>query len=126
MALYAQQSEGHEASGFGQGALPLASRWAWERPGPAFPPAKSEVIQAPFEGPHPERRLCLTWYRSGALLTGSNLALRLHGMIDHLLLRREATLVVIVSASDRSNADPARALAAFLADAGPLPHWIKA
>jgi EpsI family protein len=123
-ALYANQGDGHEAGGFGQGAIPQRSRWAWERPGPPEGPAKSDVIQAPSEGPLPERRLCLTWYRSGALLTGSNLVLRLHAMGDHLAFHRQATAVLILSASDRFNADPAAALAAFLADIGPIDRWI--
>jgi EpsI family protein len=82
--------------------------------------AKSDVIQAPG----PERRLCLTWYRSGALLTGSNLALRLHVMADHLLFRRQATAVLILSASDRLDRDPAAAIAAFMAAVGPVDRWI--
>jgi EpsI family protein len=125
-ALYANQGEGRAAGGFGQGALPLGSRWAWERAGPATGPAKSDVIQAPSEGPLPERRLCLTWYRSGALLTGSNLALRLHAMGDHLAFRRQTTAVLILSASDRFNPDPAAALAAFMATVGPVDRWIDA
>jgi len=119
-ALYANQGQGHEAGGFGQGALPLGARWAWERPGPVVGVAKSDVIQAPG----PERRLCLTWYRSGALLTGSNLALRLHVMADHLLFRRQATAVLILSASDRLDRDPAAAIAAFMAAVGPVDRWI--
>ena len=119
-ALYANQGKGHEAGGFGQGALPLGSHWAWERPGPAVGVAKSDVIQAPG----PERRLCLTWYRSGDLLTGSNLALRLHVMVDHLLLRRQATAVLILSVSDRLDHDPAAALTAFIAAAGPVDRLI--
>jgi len=125
-ALYANQGEGHQAAGFGQGALPLRSHWAWERPGPAVGVAKSDVIEAPGAGPLPERRLCLTWYRSGALLTGSNLALRLHAMRDHLALRRQATAVLILSASDRFNRDPQAALAGFIAGVGPLDRWIDA
>jgi len=122
-ALYANQGTGHEAGGFGQGALPLGSQWAWVSPGYNVGLAKSDVIQAPgVLGP--ERRLCTTWYRSGALLTGSNLALRLHGMVDHLLLRRQATAVVILSASDRLNRDPAAAIIAFIAATGPIDHWI--
>jgi len=124
LAIYANQGTGREAGGFGQGALPLGSRWAWERAGPAMGVAKSDVIQAPSAGPLPERRLCLTWYRSGGLLTGSNLALRLHVMGDHLALRRQTTAVLIVSASDRFNRDPAAALAAFLAAVGPVDRWI--
>ena len=125
-ALYANQGQGREAGGFGQGALPLGSRWAWERPGQAVGLAKSDVIQAPSAGPLPERRLCLTWYRSGALLTGSNLALRLHAMGDHLALRPQTTAVLILSASDQLNRDPAAALAAFLVTLGPVDRWIDA
>ena len=88
--------------------------------------AKSDVIQAPSAGPLPERRLCLTWYRSGALLTGSNLALRLHAMGNHLAFTRQATAVLILSASDQFNRDPAAALASFMAMAGPVDRWIDA
>jgi exosortase A len=123
-AMYANQSKDHEAGGFGQGALPLGARWAWERPGSVSGIAKSDVIQAPTDGPIPERRLCLTWYRSGALLTGSNLALRLHVMTDHLLLRRQITAVLILSASDRFNRDPVAAIAAFRAAVGPIDRWL--
>jgi len=122
-ALYANQGTGHEAGGFGQGALPLGSQWAWASPGYPLGLAKSDVIQAPGAN-GPERRICGTWYRSGALLTGSNLALRLHAMVDHLLLRREATAVVILSASDTFNRDPAAAVIAFTAATGPIDQWI--
>ncbi len=123
-ALYANQGEGHEAGGFGQGALPLGSPWAWERAGPPFGTAKSDVIQAPGIGQAPEKRLCATWYRSGTLLTGSNLVLRLHAMVSHLLLRRQVTAIMIVSASDRFNRDPAAAIGTFLAATGPIDRWI--
>jgi len=122
-ALYASQGTGHEAGGFGQGALPLGSHWAWVSPGYPLGLSKSDVIQAPGAS-GPERRICATWYRSGALLTGSNLALRLHGMVDHLLLRRQVTAVLILSASDRFNRDPAAAIIRFLAATGPVDHWI--
>ena len=122
-ALYARQGTGHEAGGYGQGALPLGSLWAWVGPGYPLGLAKSDVIQAP--GDHvAEQRICGTWYRSGGLLTGSKLALRLHAMVDHLLLRRRTTAVVILSASDRYNADPAGAVLAFMAAAGPMDRWI--
>ncbi len=124
LAIYANQGDGRAAGGFGQGALPLGGRWSWERAAQPVGVAKSDLIQVPGDGPDPERRLCLTWYRSGSLLTGSNLALRLHAMTDHLLLRREVTAVLIVSASNRLNRDPAAAVGAFLAAAGPLDRWL--
>ncbi|EGD58947.1 hypothetical protein Y88_1009 [Novosphingobium nitrogenifigens DSM 19370] len=119
-ALYDRQGEGREAGGFGQGALPPNTRWAWERAGPAFGTGKSDIVQAPG----PEHRWCVTWYRSGELLNGSNLALRLHVMADHLLLRRRATSTLIVSASDRGAADPVVAIRAFLAATGPVDAWM--
>ena len=121
-ALYAVQDDRHKAGGFGQGAVPLGSAWAWERMGPAFADGRSEVVQAPG----PERRLCVTWYRSGPLLTGSNPALRLRVMANHLLLRREATAVLILSASDRLTANPEAAIRAFMASTGPVDRWIDA
>lgn len=121
-AIHAVQDDAHKAGGFGQGAVPLGSRWAWERVGPAFADGHSEVVQAPG----PERRLCVTWYRSGPLLTGSNAALRLRVMQNHLLLRREATAVLILSASDKLTPDPAGAIRAFIASAGPVDRWIDA
>lgn len=123
-ALYASQREGHQAGGFGQGAVPMGSRWAWERTGVALGHARAEVIQAPGTDQRTEHRLCQTWYRHGALLSGSNLALRLQVMADHLLLRRQLTSVLILSASDRLNGDPAAALAAFVKAAGPVDRWI--
>lgn len=120
-ALYAVQGEGHEAAGFGQGALPLGSRWAWERPGPALDAARSDIIQAPG----PEHRLCATWYRSGALLTGSNLALRIDTMVNHLLLRRRAVAVLILSTPVVPGADDgADTLRRFLRATGPVDAWI--
>jgi EpsI family protein len=125
-ALYANQGAGQEAGGFGQGALPLGSHWAWQRPGPAFGHVRGEVIQAFNAASGPEHRVCATWYRSGDLMTGSNLALRLHAMVDHLRLRRRVTAVLILSASDRADRDPAAAIAAFIAAAGPLDRLIDA
>jgi len=124
LAIYANQGHGREAAAFGQGDLPPGGQWAWERAGPAMAGAKSDVIEVPADGPDPERRLCLTWYRSGALLTGSNLALRGEIMADHLLLRRHATTALIVSASNRLNRDPAAAINAFLAAIGPVDRWL--
>ena len=123
-ALYANQGTGREAGGFGQGALPPDTRWAWERAGPSFGVANSALIQAPTATARPERRIALTWYRSGDLLTGSNLALRLHVMRDHLWLRRQVTAVLILSSSDVLCPDPQAALGAFLRDIGPVDRWI--
>ncbi|WP_082697648.1 exosortase A [Novosphingobium fuchskuhlense] len=124
-ALYAAQGDGKEAGGFGEGALPLGSRWAWEEPGPAFADAKSDVIQAPG----PVHRLAVTWLRTGDLLTGSNTRLKLANMEDRLLLRPRATMALILSAEAGTGTGegappPEAAIRSFLAATGPIVPWM--
>jgi EpsI family protein len=119
-ALYASQGEGREAGGFGQGAVPLGSKWAWEASGPAFADATSDRIQAPG----PVRRLAVTIYRTGALITGSNARLRLEAMVDRLLLRRRPTEVLIVSSEDGAAVPPEQSVRAFLSSAGLVGGWM--
>ncbi|WP_369405472.1 exosortase A [Novosphingobium lentum] len=119
-ALYARQDEGSEAGGFGQGAVPLGGRWAWTSPGPAVPGAVSDRIQAPG----PVSRIAVTFYHSGALLTGSNAKLKLATMRDRLLLQARPTSTLIVSAEERPGAPAAAAIAAFLQSTGPVARWM--
>lgn len=120
-ALYAAQGDGKEAGGFGQGALPLGSRWAWEEPGAAFNDAKSDVIQAPG----PVHRLAVTWLRTGDLLTGSNTRLKLANMQDRLLLRPRPTMTLILSAeAGEGLPSPEEAIRSFLAATGPVAPWM--
>lgn len=119
-ALYAAQGDGKEAGGFGQGALPMGSRWAWEAPGPAFANARSDVIQAPG----PVHRLAVTWLHTGDLLTGSNTRLKLANMADRLLLRPRATMTLILSAEAGEGAPPEESISTFLAAAGPIAPWM--
>ncbi|WP_421855210.1 exosortase A [Novosphingobium sp.] len=119
--LYASQGDGKEAGGFGQGALPLGSRWAWEEPGTAFADAKSDVIQAPG----PVHRLAVTWLRTGDLLTGSNTRLKLANMEDRLLLRPRATMTLILSAEAGEHVPPPdESIRSFLAAIGPIAPWM--
>lgn len=119
-ALYAAQRDGKEAGGFGEGALPLNSHWAWEAAGPAFADAKSDVIQAPG----PVHRLAVTWLRTGDLLTGSNSRLKLANMQDRLLLRARPTMTLIVSAEAADGAPSEAAIRAFLGATGPVAPWM--
>ncbi|NMN03670.1 exosortase A [Novosphingobium sp. SG919] len=119
-ALYAGQGEGREAGGFGEGAVPPGSGWAWEKPAPALEGAKGDMIQAPG----PVHRLALTWYRTDGWLGGSNIHLKLWNIADRLLLRPRTTATLILSSEDKANAPAAPALAAFVASAGPLDRWI--
>lgn len=119
-ALYAAQGDGKEAGGFGQGALPLQSHWAWEEPGPVFAGAKSDVIQAPG----PVHRLAVTWLHTGNLVTGSNTRLKLANMEDRLLLRARPTMTLILSAEAADGSPPEAAIRSFLAATGPIAPWM--
>ena len=118
-ALYASQGEGHEAGGFGEGALNPNSAWDWVQPGPALAGAKTDRLAADRT-----ERLCATWYKTGATLTGSNVRLKLANMADRLLLRRRATAVLIVSAEDRPGLPAEQALTRFVGATGGPEAWM--
>ena len=119
-ALYAAQGEGSEAGGFGQGAVPPDSGWAWTSTGPALEPAKSDRLL--WDGRNV--RLAATYYRSGALLTGSNARLKLANIGDRLLLRARPTQMLILSAEAHPGHDPAAAMAAFRKAIGDPGPWM--
>ena len=118
-ALYANQGEGHEAGGFGEGALTPESAWDWAQPGPPLAGAKTDRLAA-----ERTERLCATWYKTGDTLTGSNARLKLANMADRLLLRRRATAVLIVSAEERPGQPAQQALARFVAATGGAGAWM--
>ena len=118
--LYASQGEGREAGGFGQGAQPLGSIWAWEATGPGGFGGKADVIQAPG----PVHRLAVTWYRSGDLLTGSNARLKITNILDRLLLRRRTTAVLILSAEEGQGVPAEQIIREFLSATGAQAQWM--
>jgi len=119
-ALYSSQEEGREAGGFGEGALPPESGWAWVAPGRSIGGARADRIRAAG----PVERLALTWYRTGNLLTGSNLRLKLANIRDRLLLRETPTSVLILSAEESPAASADQSVRAFLDAAGPVELWM--
>lgn len=119
-AYYSAQGEGREAGAFGEGALPPGSGWSWLAPGPAMPAAKVDRLL----GPRRTQRLAATTYRTGDLLTGSNLRLKLATSADRIGLRARPTLVLILSAEQRGDGDAAQALRTFRASVGPLGPWM--
>jgi EpsI family protein len=118
-ALYSSQGEGREAGGFGQGALPDDGDWNWQSPGPAVDGGKSDRLFT-----RGIERLALTWYRTGDLLTGSNVRLKLATMGDRLLLQRQATATLILSAEESAGKPAADAIVAFRRATGPLDQWM--
>ena len=123
-ALYPDQREGREASGFGQGALMPDSPWSWIGAGPTTQGAKSDRLLAQGASARPVARLALTWYRNGGLLTGSNARLKLANMQDRLLLNDDATKLLILSSEEGLEHPAQENLDAFLSAVGPLGEWM--
>ncbi|MCK9542279.1 MAG: exosortase A [Novosphingobium sp.] len=119
-ALYAAQDDAREAGRFGEGALMPGSDWAWQSAGPGVAGVASERLLA-SDG---TGRLAVTWYRTGDLLTASNMRLKLANLSDRLLLRPRATARLILSAEESPDAPAAEAVEAFLRDAGPPGPWM--
>ena len=69
-------------------------------------------------------RLAETYYRNGDLLTGSALQLKLAVIGDRLLLRREPTTMLIISAEEQAGVQAADAINRFKQATGPLGPWM--
>ncbi len=119
-ALYSAQYEGKEAGGFGQGALRADSGWSWVNEGPPAPTAKVDRLLAAGS----IERITETYYRTGTLLSGSNLRLKLANMYDRILLRRRSTMLLILSAEQDPKATGAPGLIAFRKATGPVAPWM--
>ena len=69
-------------------------------------------------------RIALTFYHTGALVTGSNARLKLANITDRLLLRPRSTALLILSAEQHPGHDAAAALAAFRGAIGNPGPWM--
>lgn len=119
-ALYSRQKDGAEAGGYGQGALDPDTGWAWLSPGPEVPSGKSERLVTASD----VKRLAVTRYRSGDVLTGSNARLKLATMADRITLRARPTAVLILSTEERSGEKAHETIAVFERSAGPIDVWM--
>ena len=117
-ALYAGQSEGREAGGYGEGAWMPDTDWAWAEPGPPLAGGKVDRLAAAGKS----ERLAATWYRSGGLVTGSNARLKLANAADRLVLHAHPTATLILSAEERPGHPAPRALHRFLGATGASVH----
>lgn len=120
LAVYAGQSEGREAGGFGEGALTPGSDWAWLAPGIGPDDAHSDRLLAT----NGVERLAQTQYHTGALVTGSNMQLKLANIADRLLLRPRATMLLILSVEKGGGPPPDQSIAAFRTATGPAGIWM--
>lgn len=123
-ALYPDQNEGHEAGGFGQGALMPNSVWSWLGNSPVAQGGAGERLLAGQQGRGNVERLAATWYRNGAMLSGSNARLKLENMANRFQLQDDATMMLIVSAEERSGQPASAAINSFLSSAGPIGEWM--
>lgn len=119
-ALYSAQEAGREAAGFGDGALVPDTEWRWLGPGAALEGGMGDRLQALGK----IRRTSVTWYRSGTMLGGSKLRLKLANMADRLALREQPTMLLILSTEERAGTDPQAVIADFLTSTGPVGEWM--
>ncbi|MGB3379532.1 MAG: exosortase A [Allopontixanthobacter sediminis] len=120
VAVYARQGDGREASAFGEGALRPDTAWRWLAPGDGGPEVQADYLLASGQ----VKRLAETSYRNGGLTTGSNARLKLATMANRLLLRRNPTILAILSSEQHEGQDAARSIAAFRADLGDEGEWM--
>jgi exosortase A len=117
IALYANQSEGRELVGYGQGAVPPNSHWAWTDNQPSPPDGRAFRIT----GLGGVVRDVIVFYRVGDVTTGSELRVKAETLKVKLLGGRKRAVALIVSAPQimpRQSARPA--IDAFLARLGPV------
>lgn len=119
-ALYSSQEDGREAGSFGEGALVPNTQWRWLEPYRPLDGGHAEWLQANGN----VRRLAVTWYRTGNVLTGSNARLKLANITDRLIGRDNSTMALIISAEERPEHPAPRAIEAFYNAAKPLGQWM--
>lgn len=116
IAVYARQSEGHELVGYGQGAAPPDSPWAWTASAPPPPDGRAERIAS-----HGLVREVVSFYRVGEGLTGSGMTVKLETMKVRLFGGPQRAVAVLVSApAPAEGVSPRPAIDAFLAALGPV------
>jgi exosortase A len=113
VAVFADQSEGREPVGFGQGE---AEGWAWTVDAAAPPGGRAERIAS-----HGVAREVATFYRVGDILTGSGTEVKLETMKTRLFGGPRRAVAVLVSAqAPAAGTSPRPAIDAFLGALGPV------
>jgi len=96
LILFADQRDGKELVGFGQGAAGPddASDWRWSAPAPAPAPARGEWLA----GLEARQRLVWTWYRLDGTLTGQASRVKLATLRARLLGGDRRAMAILLSA----------------------------
>lgn len=117
IAIYASQSEGRELVGYGQGAVPPGSRWAWTDDQSAPPGSRAFRII----GPGGVVRDVVSFYRVGDILTGSDMRVKAETLKVRLLGGPKRAVAIIVTAPRTMPGQSARtSIDDFLASLGPV------
>lgn len=117
IAIYASQSEGRELVGYGQGAVPPGSRWAWTDDQSAPPGGRAFRII----GPGGVVRDVVSFYRVGDILTGSDMRVKAETLKVRLLGGPKRAVAIIVTAPRAMPGQSARtSIDDFLASLGPV------
>lgn len=123
LAIYADQAEGREIVGFGQGAVDPASNWAWTDVQAPPPGGRAFRITAPG----PVVREVATFYRVGDVTTGNDMRVKLETLKVRLLGGRQRAVAVLVSAEQPNRGTSARpAIDALLQALGPIDRLADA
>ncbi|MEA3063686.1 MAG: hypothetical protein QOJ27_114 [Sphingomonadales bacterium] len=114
--LFARQGEGREVVGYGQGASDEDGAWSWTADTAPPPGGKAERI-----GSHGRVREVASFYRVGAILTGSPARVKLETVRVRLLGGPQRAVAVLVAApAPADGISPRPAIDAFLKDLGPI------
>lgn len=117
IAIYAYQAEGRELVGYGQGAVPPESRWAWTDDQPA--PSNGRAFR--ITGPGGVVRDVVAFYRVGSTTTGNELRVKIETLKSKLGLGPQRAVGVLVSATEGVEGESARpSIDAFLRALGPV------
>lgn len=122
LVLFAHQAEGKELVGFGQGAASPdgAGDWTWASPADAPARARADMLA----GPQAQRRLAITYYRLGGVLTGQSGRVKLETAKARLLGGDQRAMAIIASTAvprwPSGPAEAAQTLRDFLAALGPI------
>lgn len=98
------------------------SPWRWVGGVPPVAGGSAERMQADTSN----RRMAITWYRNGGILTGDNRRLKLAVIRDRLALSVQPTLLLIISAEERPNLSADSSLRRFIDAIDPVAEWMDA
>lgn len=98
------------------------SPWRWVAGVSPIGGGSAERMQADTAN----RRMAITWYRSGNLLTGDNTQLKLAVIRDRLTLSANPTMLLILSAEERPEVSADSSLRSFIVTVDPLGEWMDA